>query len=442
MSSTYGTKIVTDGLLFGFDSSNNKFNYDSSNVLSVWPWRIGSGGETGFSQNGGSNQRIVDTNPFGNQDIIWDITDPDVTSDADGGWNGSQFAIDRNYMYRFSTWVRRKVVTGTGTFYFGCQGNNVYNRSDGALNNNPYFAGFGWSLPANEWYLVVGHIWPSGSGTGSHHTESKVYDVNGNIIYNCSDFVWTESAVNGSQRSYLYYSTSTSTNQQWWQPRVDKMDGTQPTVKDLLNGCGNNVDTLGKTQASLNEVYWTEEGYEFTPNRVNSSIELPLSTTFNKTSGTLEFWVKPDAFGGSNGLFVNRDSHTQNALDWLWVGVWSSGAWFYLRIGDGVECCAQELTIPTFSSSYPVGSWYHIVCTWESNGTSKIYINNVLAASRTIGPIPNTNPTSTGRIGLGHESVGSGSFDGKMSIFRSYNRALTLNEVKHNFNAIRGRYGL
>jgi hypothetical protein len=329
MSSTYGAKIVTNGLLFGLDSYNNKVNYNTSNQLAIWPWRIGTGGETGFGPNGDGNSRKVDTTPFGNQDIVWDVSNQDAVSNDDGGWESSNFAVDPNYMYRFSVWVRRKTI-GNGSFYLGLYGNPAaLNRWDGGSNNNPYFCSSGWWGNVNEWYLVVGHVWPSGSGTGSRYVDSNTYKTNGDILFGTTDYVWVPGTTSAIHRSYLFYSTDTSTNQQWWQPRVDKMDGTQPSIKELLNGAGNNVDNLRKTQASLNEVYWTKEGYVFTPSRDNSSISIPLVNTLTKQSGTLEFLVKPDSYGLSDGLFVNRDVPTPNSLDWLWAGYWNSGSNFF-----------------------------------------------------------------------------------------------------------------
>jgi hypothetical protein len=70
-------------------------------------------------------------------------------------------------------------------------------------------------------------------------------------------------------------------------------------------------------------------------------------------------------------------------------------------------------------------------------------VNGNLIASRTITAIPNTNPSATGRIGLGHDGgSGTGSWNGAISNFSIFNRALSENEVKQNFNAIRGRVGI
>jgi hypothetical protein len=79
--------------------------------------------------------------------------------------------------------------------------------------------------------------------------------------------------------------------------------------------------------------------------------------------------------------------------------------------------------------------------TWVANGTSAIYKNGVLLSSRSIGNIPATNPAANGRIGLGHDYADD-YFHGKMGSVSIYNRPLSAAEVRRNFDALRGRYGL
>jgi hypothetical protein len=81
-----------------------------------------------------------------------------------------------------------------------------------------------------------------------------------------------------------------------------------------------------------------------------------------------------------------------------------------------------------------------VTVSWTSEGTSKIYTNGVLRTSRSISAIPATNPTATGRIGLGHEAPAS--WNGKIGVTQIYNRQLTDSEILSNFNALRGRYNV
>lgn len=209
---------------------------DKLSVIKWSSWTLGTGGVTGYSLNGDGNSRVNDTNPWGVSDVIWDVSNQDVASDADGGWEGSNFSIDNTKMYRFSTFVQRKTI-GNGSFYLGMHGypDAVLNRNNGASNSNPYFCAREWWGNVNQWYLVAGYVWPAGSGTGAVMTDSGTYTLSGSKIASNTDYVWQSTTTSSNHRSYLYYSTDITTNQQWYQPRVDVVDGTEPTINELLN---------------------------------------------------------------------------------------------------------------------------------------------------------------------------------------------------------------
>ena len=50
-----------------------------------------------------------------------------------------------------------------------------------------------------------------------------------------TDFEMTSSTPNLTHRTYLYYNTNTSNRQYWWGPRIDMLDGNEPSVAALLN---------------------------------------------------------------------------------------------------------------------------------------------------------------------------------------------------------------
>lgn len=210
---------------------------DSQSAIKWSTWIAGTtGSATNYGQNGDGNSRINDINPWGYSDVVWDVSNQDAASDADGGWAGTSFAIDNSKTYRFSVFVRRKNI-GNGSFYLGLNAypDTVLNRSNSASNTNPYFTTRAWWGSANQWYLVVGHVWPAGSGSGSVKPDSAIYAMDGTKLITTSDFVWQPTTTTARHRSYLYYSTNTLTNQQFYQPRVDLVDGNEPSIKELLS---------------------------------------------------------------------------------------------------------------------------------------------------------------------------------------------------------------
>ena len=73
MGAHSGPNIVNDGLVLALDANNShKTNFNISNLLSPYPWTVGTGSETFYSRNGtdAENERVVDTNPFDDTDIV------------------------------------------------------------------------------------------------------------------------------------------------------------------------------------------------------------------------------------------------------------------------------------------------------------------------------------------------------------------------------------
>lgn len=457
MSAHSGPNIIKDNILLALDGANNRYTGKDVNALAPYPWSVGVGSDVFFSQNGDGNSRILDTNPHDAVDVIWDVSDQDAASDADGGWNSSNFSVDPTKMYRYSVWVRRKNI-GNGSFYLGLYGKNssgsnigVLNRSNASNNTNPYFRASGWWGSANTWYLVVGHVWPIGSGAGAVHPESGIYDVSGNKVTTTGDFVWNSGTTLAIHRSYLYYSTNTLTNQQFWDPRAEPVDTSTsvaaPTISRLIrniNSRWNIIRPVSQSVLSLKKVFLNPvtESFVFGAADNNKTISVPLVNNFNKLEGSIACWIKPYGYSGSNGIFVNRVDSTSNAIDWLWVGTWSSGSLLYFRLGNGSACCNNDLTISSFSSRAPVNTWTHLAVTWKSAGTSVIYINGKQVASRSISSIPSTSPSVEGRIGLGHGDGSTGSWNGEISKFSIYAVQLSANGIFQNFAASRGRFNV
>jgi hypothetical protein len=237
-----GTTAVSP--TFGYDVNNEPSFQLAPSFINMSSWTVGTGSVTGYTVNGDGNSRIVDSTPYGDLGVVWDVSNQDSASDADGGWNPDSLGyttVDQTQKYRFSVWMRRKVV-GNGASYLGLTALDssltnigVKNRSDGTTNTNPYFVSANWWGVNRPWYLLVGHVWPAGSGTGAVDNESGIYDTSGNKVATAADFVWQDVAsMKTGLRSYLFYSTDVTTNQQFYDPRINIIGGNSPTIQNLL----------------------------------------------------------------------------------------------------------------------------------------------------------------------------------------------------------------
>lgn len=232
------TLIATLVLLF-FNAATSF----SQNLIDLSAWTVGPGSTSGFGQNGNTseNSREWGIGPHGNRVVLWKAT-PDGNSDADGGWNTGFISVNHAKMYRFSVWLR-KTGSHNGVSYLGCTGDGApVTHLNGTVENNPYFW-YGDLPELDRWYLVVGYI--HGSGDTSPTTFGGIYDgKTGAKHATLQDFRFQASTTAVQHRSYLYYDPATTDNQYFYAPRVDEVNGNEPTIAELLGIMPNNLNEL------------------------------------------------------------------------------------------------------------------------------------------------------------------------------------------------------
>jgi hypothetical protein len=456
MAAEGGPRIEREGLGIMIDPSNVKSipSAVQSNILDYSTWIPGNSSATGFSRNGTSAENILElgTGPFGEPAILWAARNNDTTSNDDGGWNGSTFSIDNKSMYRFSVWVNR-AVTGNGSFYLGLNGYGsvagVLTRSGGANSTNPYFWVTGLNS-ASGWQLVVGHVWPVGSGTGAQHIDSGVYKIGSGKVGGISqDYVWRTETTSARHRSYLYYSTDPATVQLWAYPRVDKLDGNQPTINQLLGGFGVEVVNL----ANRSQTTTLKNNLRVVNTTAGKAKALRMDGTndYVKVTGgtstslkrTIEMVIKANSQPSSYNpiaVYTNETSIVTGKRTWLGLqnGKFQMHGW-------GTNDPASTTTISN-------GVYYHVVYAYDQT-TKKhyIWVNGNLENNLT-----NTEAGMTGWSSsadhywyIGRDPLaaswtgGAGShFNGEVALFKTYSKILTDRQVRTNFRSVRRKYGM
>lgn len=412
MSVASGPNIVNSGLIFDYDMKNTGRSWNGAPTTNLYfavnPYLDGNGND--WTNSGAGTWNYNDTT----------ITPPYV---ANGGFIGAVLRISScvvttvgnlqvgmgittvspSTVYTMSIWVYQ---TSSTVFQ-----SSPYMRTN--VNNNAiaYFAYNGstdsTTWPTNQWIRI--------SATGT--TQS-----NENGIYLSS---YIGNTVGDKVYFYGFQVEQTST-------MSALAAGTRSTTQALVDATNRSIATTG------NLTYASDNTFSFTYSSPGY-VSIPLATALNKTEGTMNFWLYPTRYNGGNGYFVNREDAIANAVDWMWIGPYSNT--FYFRFGNGSDCCSNDLSFGSVSTTIPLNTWVNMCFTWKINGTSAIYKNGTLLTSRSIGNIPNTNPAANGRIGLGHDNADN-YFNGSMPRVQIYNRQLSADEVVQNFNALRGVYGL
>jgi len=417
-------------------------------------------------------------NPWDDAELVWRAVNhstnrAEAAYNANGGFYTAYFPVDRTKLYRFSVWVNRVAATETGTVYFGPQlsSGSVTTKSTGAANTNPYFATPGpidaaFVGKTNTWVLVAGHIHPNGTATGAQHPNSGWYTrTGGGNTYApiTEDFIWGSDATDSLLRTFLYGSDIAGTEIRFVRPRIDLVDGSEPSIEDLLNNTPETIyDLSGKGRngfAVSKPLYTASSGGFWQFDGRNSVI----------TTGTVQEW-------GSSG------NHTWEA--WLYNPNGTSdplvlaGVGIRMYAGTGDTVGSPFFVYPTstsdhFSYNIPIGGtrvgaglgttisfsrWNHLVVVTQylpNTNTSevKIYLNGVLVKTNTFSGksnafgnrivLGNRANTTLLTINLGYNSSGGSYFyNGGISSFRSYSRDLSSQEVLQNFNSTRSRFGV
>jgi hypothetical protein len=422
-----GPSIVSNGLILNLDVSNRKTFIESSgnqrSLINTANWTVGTGGVTGFAANGlaSESQRLVDTDPWGNSTIVWG-TYPSGNSEGDGGWEGSYFNIDNTKTYRSSVWVRRTSSTSGGTYYHGLHTNgtgDTYHLVDSASQTNPYWDYRATSgLTQNLWYLNVGFIRPHNwSGTtadpnsGFWTTNGSKTATNAGNVY--ADVKFPSNATQAYQRVYHFYCADTTTRLQFAYPRWDLVDGTEPTINELLNrGPGILYDQSGRNNHHYLGGYYipsTENPRSFTLDGSTQGFTRLAGLTGATTNCTVVIWYKTT---DTQELWVMGNNSSS-----VYLSASASNNYYHGNCGTPTNFVDLNTVVrPDTPVNYRNGA-YHM---WEAK---------------------NVDFTGWTRFDWFLYS-GGWQMAGNVGQILVYNRALTAAESAQNFSAFRLRYGV
>ena len=154
----------------------------------------------------------------------------------------------------------------------------------------------------------------------------------------------------------------------------------------------------------------------------------------NDTSSSFSFsvWFKTGVTS-EKYMFDNFDGNTQDISCRLDGGKLE----LYLRGSSGGIVNAVRY------GSYTLNAWNNAVYNFDSSTSPDIftaYVNGINTGTSTSHFSGNFESGSNFRIGM--RPAGGGQFSGRIACAMLYNKSLTEAEVKQNYNALKGRFGL
>ncbi len=309
------TKTSLANNRLGNSNSAIQFNENQENLLMnyrVWKdGQIGSIGEFRGWELG--NKRIIAEDPWGRDVVVWASGEGGNISASNGGIYHDSQPIENTKLYRMSWWEKRVTnANGTyGRYYAGLNGygstNGVLNLSNSTYNTNPYF----WytthdGLVEGQWFLVVGHVFPYTHSGTSRHPDSGRYTVEDGFIGNTNaDYKWSSVTTSAKSRTLAVYKGNDINMLHYTvYPRMEIVDGTEPSIEDLLNGHdsygGDVVMNLSDNVESIS-FWYKKDGEEDWTHLLKSSTNYYI----NKELGV------PDIFPiviNNNKMYIGRTS--------------------------------------------------------------------------------------------------------------------------------------
>lgn len=204
---------------------------------------------------------------------------------------------------------------------------------------------------------------------------------------------------------------------------------------DLTSNGNDGTAVQTPTYSSNQGGYFDFDGGSITATGQVDSFSISDDSTIDTmNSMSIEMWINTDTVQGlstsPNLLFSKRET-TSNG----YIGFFTSASYTF-RIGTASP------TQLTWAVPPVTGSWQQIVITVGSGSGGNVYRNGSLVQTSTYtGSFGNINTSANLLIGdVNPNASGVYGYDGKVSVFRIYNRVLSSSEVLQNYDAVKDRY--
>ena len=223
--------------------------------------------------------------------------------------------------------------------------------------------------------------------------------------------------------------TSTNADAYWRDYQVEERSHATPFILGgTRSATGSLIDLTGTNDIDVSNASFDSNAqmtFDGTDDRIYTSEDISFG---NNT--TWEAWVNRTASVNSYNMFMGRYLP--------YFGLRSGDVIFSNSIGGAQRTVYSTGFIPSNNT------WYHLTFTTEYDGTnttSKIYINGVLNNSRS--DLGTQYQFSYGfTIGDGRDNSTWYPFNGKVPTIKIYNRTLTADEVMQNYVATKSRFQL
>lgn len=197
------------------------------------------------------------------------------------------------------------------------------------------------------------------------------------------------------------------------------------------------VDLTGQSTCVVNSLTYANDG-TFSFNGTSNSIEIPISGSPSLYSMDIAIKnYKAMSGGTSMGPYYSAVGFTANGYSTIglnlgeWTGSLTNETVSFWHYGSAQGAVSIQDTIDSNWNIYSI-NW---------NGSAyEIWVNGIKRTTYSFGTV--NLITNLTKISVGYNQGWAYWFNGSIGALKIYNRQLTDNEVRQNFSALRGRFGV
>ena len=214
------------------------------------------------------------------------------------------------------------------------------------------------------------------------------------------------------------------------------VSGTTNTLDILGNGScvaaypldGSPADLSGNYNGVQTDVTYPQGYFDLAGafNGSSSRIVTPITTNFSNVS--VSCWVKFNSFSAGDSTLLHKGFYISGSnsqyMHLRYEAYGNNRLTFWIRNDDAYNNGAIS------NVSISLNVWYHVVGTYDSSGTAKIYVNTVSGINSTGG----STMTNTDSWRMGSQRDTANDLNGSIDQVRIFNKALSAGEVTTLYN--------
>lgn len=340
-----------------------------------------------------ANERVVKTTPYNTQGVVWEAINVDSVATVEGGGTSQYHPTDSGKTYRYSLWARKQ-YTGQGNIVVISRGRDslaAATYSSYLYLGQPPAVGTG----IDDWYLFVVHVHESGYAGGTH-ADTGIYSRSGTKTVGGTDITQPAATVEQNFVFYTLYNTNTpppTEKVDYFGPRIDLVDGSEPTIAHLIAGTGisslSHPSSTVVADASTGLVTYTSTGsvpstdtFYYTATDSNGLVSNETPVTVDITGPESESAPPP----GATDITLSSGALLKYRATPLGLGVSvtanpttvrNKSVRFHLELSGGTGG-GSNVTVAVEGRAAAAAPWYRIaevVGSWQTPSSSQVKAN-------------------------------------------------------------------